>query len=75
MNAPSIIILAIVLLVTWLCVRSIIRANKKGECGTCALEDTCTVHDTGRCELSDDMIARADAAVAAYEAKKGDTAH
>lgn len=74
MNAPSIIILAIVLLVTWLCVRSIIRANKEGECGTCALEDTCTVHDTGRCELSDDMIARADAAVAAYEAKKGDTA-
>ena len=72
MNAPSIIILAIVLGIAFLCVRSIVRANKEGECGTCALENTCTVHDTGKCELSEDMMARADAAVAKYEASKKD---
>ena len=74
MNAPSIIILAIVLGIAFLCVRSIVRANKEGECGTCALENTCTVHDTGKCELSEDMMARADAAVAKYEASKKDQA-
>ena len=74
MNAPSIIILAIVLGIAFLCVRSIIIANKKGECGTCALEDTCTVNDTGKCALSEDMMARADAAVAKYEASKRDKA-
>ena len=72
MSISDIVIIAVVALAVFLCVRSIHRANKEGECGTCALESSCTVHDTGRCELSDDIMARADAAVASYEAKKAE---
>lgn len=70
MSVSDIVIVASVAVIVFLCVRSVHRANKEGECGTCALESTCTVHDTGRCKLSDDIMARADAAVANYEAKK-----
>ena len=70
MSISDIVILAVVLTIALLCVRSIIRANKAGECGGCALEGGCSAHGTGHCEISEALVARADAAVAKFEAER-----
>lgn len=66
MNITDIVIVAVVVAIFAVCVRSFIRSNANGECADCALDGNCSVHDSGHCEISEDIVAKAAQAADAY---------
>lgn len=59
MNASDIIIGAVIIAVFALCVRSMVKSSKSGECVDCSHGGSCSGHETGHCEVSEDLVARA----------------
>lgn len=70
MNPIDAIIVLVVVVALVLCIRSIIRSNKEGECADCAMGGSCNAHETGHCMESERLMASAAAAAKSYEAKK-----
>ena len=70
MGIADVLIVLIVVAVFALCVRSIVRSQRSGECADCASGGSCTAHRGGRCRESAKLMADASAAVARYESEK-----
>ena len=68
MSLADVLIVALVVAAVVVCVRSIVRSNRAGECADCAVGSSCTVHDSGRCEISHDIVTRAAQAADSYAA-------
>ena len=60
-SLADIVVVAVIVAVVVACVRRLIRS--KGACADCASAGTCPSAYTGHCEVADDMVARAEAAV------------
>ena len=72
MSAADIIVVAVVASVFALCVRSIVKSQKSGECADCASGGSCSAHKGGgHCKESAKLMANAAAAVSRYEANQG----
>lgn len=67
----DLIIILVVLAVFALCVRSMIRGAKSGECADCASGGSCNAGKTGHCKESAKLMASAAAAAERYKAEKG----
>ena len=52
-----------------LCIRSLVKGLKGGECSGCSSAKSCTAHSTkdGHCGVAQKMIADADAAIATHD--------
>ena len=63
MSPIDLVILALVIAVVALCVRSLARSG--GSCSSCASKDSCAVHlsGSGECPAAKRMLERADEAV------------
>lgn len=70
MGITDVLVIAAVAVVFVLCVRSIVRSQKSGECADCASGGSCNVNKTGHCHESAKLMADAAAAAARYEAEK-----
>lgn len=70
MGITDVLVIAAVAVVFVLCVRSIVRSQKSGECADCASGGSCNAHKTGHCRESAKLMADAAAAAARYEAEK-----
>lgn len=65
MGVADIVIVAVVALAVFGCVRYLIRSQKAGgACATCGSASVCSVADraAGRCRATDEMLARMDEA-------------
>ena len=67
----NVIIVAAVAVAFGLCVRSLVRGGGDG-CASCAEEATCPAHAGGAkaCPVAEDMVAKADAALASTGKRK-----
>lgn len=70
MGITDVLVIAAVAVVFVLCVRSIVRSQKSGECADCASGGSCNANKTGHCHESAKLMADAAAAAARYEAEK-----
>lgn len=72
MGVTDIIVIAVVAIVFALCVSSIVKSQKSGECADCASGGSCGAHrGQGHCKESAKLMANAAAAVSRYEANQG----
>ncbi len=69
MNVADIVIIAAVLAVFALCVRSLVRSTKKGECVDCASGGSCNASHDGHCKESAKLMASAAAAAKRHAEK------
>ena len=60
-SLADIVVVAVIVAAVVACVRWLIRS--RCGCADCASAGTCASAYTGRCEVADDMVARAEAAV------------
>lgn len=70
MGITDVLVIAAVAVVFVLCVRSIVRSQRAGECADCASGGSCNANKTGHCHESAKLMADAAAAAARYEAEK-----
>ena len=70
MGPADVMILLVVLALLVICVRSIAKGMKGGECSDCAMGPECSGHAGGSCAASENLIANAEAAVNKMEAKR-----
>lgn len=69
MHVIDIVILLAVAAAVALCIRSLVKGLKGGECSGCSSVKSCTAHSTkdGHCGVAQKMIADADAAIATHD--------
>lgn len=70
MGITDVLVIVAVAVVFVLCVRSIVRSQKSGECADCASGGSCNAHKTGHCRESAKLMADAAAAAARFDAEK-----
>lgn len=70
MGITDVLVIAAVAVAFVLCVRSIVRSRKSGECADCASGGSCNAHKTGHCRESAKLMADAAAAAARFDAEK-----
>lgn len=68
MGPADVIILLVVLAVLVICVRSIAKGMKGGECADCSMGGNCSGHANGSCAASESIVANAETAVNKMEA-------
>lgn len=71
MNPVDVVVVLVVLALFALCVRSLVKSTKKGECADCASGGSCNASHGGQCKESAKLMADASAAVERYQAQKG----
>ena len=71
MNLVDLIIILVGLVGFALCVRSMVRGAKSGECADCASSGSCNADKSGHCKESAKLMASAAAAAERYKAEKG----
>ena len=71
MSPIDLILMLGVLVVFALCVRSMVRGAKSGECADCASSGSCNAGKSGHCKESAKLMASAAAAAERYKAEKG----
>lgn len=70
MSPVDVIVILVIAVVFALCVRSIVRSQRSGECADCASGGSCNAHSGGRCRESAKLMADAAAAVSRYESER-----
>lgn len=76
MGVADIVILAVVALVAFGCIRYLVRAGRNGgACATCGSASSCSIADrsAGRCRATEDMLARMEQAADGLGDAKGRT--